>query len=543
MPNKTFNTRIRNKRDTAANWETVASTFQPLDGEMIIVYTADGATRFKVGRYDSVKGRLLYYNELPFTDESLGNKIYTQNEEPVDAADGALWVDLDEISSSPSIIPRPTSENNGKYLGCEDGVAKWMSVAASGIDIPTTLPNPNALTFTGAVNASYDGSSEVNVEIPDTSDKMDKNNPTGTGSFSLNRKAGTVIGDYSHTEGYHTTASGWDSHTEGCGTKASSSDQHVQGKYNIEDSSNVYADIIGNGTSSKPSNAATVDWSGNAWFAGDVYVGSTSGTNKDEGSKKLATEEYVNNNIPSGIEIPTTLPNPNPLTFTGAVEGTYDGSNPLTVEIPSGDSIVPAPSSADNGKYLGCENGAAAWMPVEASGGTDVSLGLTSVKIGQTIKVKAVDENGKPTEWEAAELYKNLPLIFSRELTEPTTALEIYTDSEGNALSLNEWDIFVHIPGTTTQKTKLYVYVVDRDLSGATFTFAYNDQTALNLFRYRSVKHNYAEVIACQYSTSTKSEVYMKYYPEGVNAKSIRMYTYNEPDIIPAGTIVEVYGK
>ena len=136
MPNKIFNTRIRNKRDTAANWETVASTFQPLDGEMIIVYTADGATRFKVGRYDSVKGRLLYYNELPFTDESLGNKIYTQNEEPVDAADGALWVDLDEISSSPSIIPLPTSENNGKYLGCEDGVAKWMSVdlPSGGVD-------------------------------------------------------------------------------------------------------------------------------------------------------------------------------------------------------------------------------------------------------------------------------------------------------------------------------------------------------------------------------------------------------------------------
>lgn len=134
MPNKIFNTRIRNKRDTAANWETVASTFQPLDGEMIIVYTADGATRFKVGRYDSVKGRLLYYNELPFTDESLGNKIYTQNEEPVDAADGALWVDLDEISSSSSIIPRPTSADNGKYLGCENGAAKWMPVEASGGD-------------------------------------------------------------------------------------------------------------------------------------------------------------------------------------------------------------------------------------------------------------------------------------------------------------------------------------------------------------------------------------------------------------------------
>ncbi|MCI6176657.1 hypothetical protein MR772_09025 [bacterium] len=35
-------------------------------------------------------------------------------------------------------------------------------------------------------------------------------------------------------------------------------------------------------------------------------------------------------------EMPTTLPNPNALTFTGAVTGSYDGSEPLSVEIPSG---------------------------------------------------------------------------------------------------------------------------------------------------------------------------------------------------------------
>ena len=38
------------------------------------------------------------------------------------------------------------------------------------------------------------------------------------------------------------------------------------------------------------------------------------------------------------ITIPDTLPNPNALTFTGAVTGSYDGSEPLTVEIPSGGS-------------------------------------------------------------------------------------------------------------------------------------------------------------------------------------------------------------
>ena len=41
-------------------------------------------------------------------------------------------------------------------------------------------------------------------------------------------------------------------------------------------------------------------------------------------------------NKPTIPTIPEKLPNPNPLTFTGAVEGSYDGSAPLNVEIPSG---------------------------------------------------------------------------------------------------------------------------------------------------------------------------------------------------------------
>ena len=108
----------------------------------------------------------------------------------------------------------------------------------------------------------------------------------------------TASGLYSHAEGYHTTASGARSHAEGKGTTASGENQQVQGKYNIEDTTNAH--IVGNGNGDDTrSNAHTIDWSGNAWFAGNVYTGSTSGTNKDEGSKKLATEEYVNNLVGS----------------------------------------------------------------------------------------------------------------------------------------------------------------------------------------------------------------------------------------------------
>ena len=192
--------------------------------------------------------------------------------------------------------------------------------------------------------------------------KMNATDPTGSGAFSMNRKAGTTVGQNSHTEGMeveatgrfshaegsstkaagmgahaegldstasgaaaHTegigttsqgngahaegigsTGAGNASHAEGSGTRAASLSQHAQGENNIADTEGSatargkYAHIVGNGTSDAArSNAHTLDWDGNAWFAGDVYVGGTSGTNRDAGSKKLATEEYADTKAPA----------------------------------------------------------------------------------------------------------------------------------------------------------------------------------------------------------------------------------------------------
>ena len=80
----------------------------------------------------------------------------------------------------------------------------------------------------------------------------------------------TASGSYSHAEGERTTASGVSAHAEGHITTASSSNQHVQGRCNIEDAEGKYAHIVGNGTMDKRSNAHTLDWSGNSWYAGKV---------------------------------------------------------------------------------------------------------------------------------------------------------------------------------------------------------------------------------------------------------------------------------
>ena len=159
-------------------------------------------------------------------------------------------------------------------------------------------------------------------------DYLAATNPTGTGSFSLNRKANTTVGDYSfaegknttasginshaeglstiasnagshaegatttasgfysHAEGQNTTASGDYSHAEGRNTEASGNYQHAQGKFNVLDQSGanaVYADIIGNGTAdNNRKNIEATTWTGDKRMKGDVYVGcnddSTGGT-------------------------------------------------------------------------------------------------------------------------------------------------------------------------------------------------------------------------------------------------------------------------
>lgn len=106
--------------------------------------------------------------------------------------------------------------------------------------------------------------------------------------------SGTIASGWaSHAEGGDTVASGSYSHAEGFRTIASSENQHVQGKYNIEDSADTYAHIVGNGTAEDArSNAHTLDWDGNAWYAGNVSVDGTPTNDND-----LTTKTYVDNNI------------------------------------------------------------------------------------------------------------------------------------------------------------------------------------------------------------------------------------------------------
>ena len=128
------------------------------------------------------------------------------------------------------------------------------------------------------------------------------NNRTSDYYAHAEGNSATASGQASHAEGTFTTASAKDSHAEGSYTTAASICQHAQGRYNIIDNQNLYADIVGNGYSdSHRSNAYTLDWEGNGWFANSVTVGTD-----PVDSMNLTTKRYVDNLLTPTFNIVAT---------------------------------------------------------------------------------------------------------------------------------------------------------------------------------------------------------------------------------------------
>ena len=165
------------------------------------------------------------------------------------------------------------------------------------------------MKYLGKITDNKDLVTKEFVENKTASDfnAMDKENPTGTGSLSINRKANTTTGtnssaigndttasgNYSHAEGDKSVAAGEASHAEGsyntayetgahvegfhnttCGLEY----QHVQGKYCVDyyenNEGSTYVDVVGWGTSdSARKNISALDTSGNLRLKGQVYVG------------------------------------------------------------------------------------------------------------------------------------------------------------------------------------------------------------------------------------------------------------------------------
>ena len=190
--------------------------------------------------------------------EKLLKEIYDNG-----SSGGGGTTNYNDLTNKPSINNVPLVGNlNTANLKLTDPTLTKEGVPAEAKAVGTKL---NKLEGKYAKKDLYD----------DTTINVGRKADTRIGSNSTAEGYDTTSSGYcSHAEGYDTTADGDCSHAEGQGTNANYESQHVQGKYNIEDTENKYAHIVGNGTSKrKRSNAHTLDWEGNAWYAGDVCNG------------------------------------------------------------------------------------------------------------------------------------------------------------------------------------------------------------------------------------------------------------------------------
>lgn len=217
----------------------------------------------------------------------------TKGEDTYTADERALYLTEETIDTTPTA--------NSDNLVTSGGVYNALGEKADISDLPPTV----TITTTSGSESVSDGTNTLNfganafnsTTIPTTTDsvtqsstaaltsggaytaldsKMDKTNPTGTGSLSINRHTNTIgdfsavvgnecdatgegafaegyfsvaSGEYSHAEGYSGSASGNYSHSEGKNTNSQGIASHTEGNNTTAYSNANYSHVEGNGSS------------------------------------------------------------------------------------------------------------------------------------------------------------------------------------------------------------------------------------------------------------------------------------------------------
>lgn len=98
------------------------------------------------------------------------------------------------------------------------------------------------------------------------------------------------------------------------------------------------------------------------------------------------------------------------------------------------------------------------------TGSTDISLGVASAEVGQLVRIKAVDAEGRPTEW-AAEKWEKIAEIVIPDGAEETNVLTIDKDLSGQPFALLKARLCGKFPkytGTSTIPTNSFAMLNGR---------------------------------------------------------------------------------
>ena len=156
-------------------------------------------------------------------------------------------------------------------------MTEFIPIITTSDKLDTVLVNNGQLIFvidTKKIYIDLDNNTRTEMAGLAGSDFLAKNNPTGTGSLSLNGMTESDSGEASVELGQNTNARGVASTALGIGTVATADGSFVCGRYNLIDDNNKYIYIVGGGSGiGDEKNLFTIDFEGNVKVAGKIIDG------------------------------------------------------------------------------------------------------------------------------------------------------------------------------------------------------------------------------------------------------------------------------
>lgn len=236
--------------------------------------------------------------------------VTTTTKDTLTLAAGIYWVRCGVIESGGETYFRyylqtdglSAPKINGKEIG--DAISKGVDASISAGSTSTNLPTSQAVenrigAVVGGIVDDTAGAGDTDKTwsadktTTELAAKAPKANPEFTGSISMNRKAGTTVGENSLAVGYEATASGANSLAQGGVTSATGTNSHAEGTGTT--ASGLYSHSEGTGTTA----SGEVSHSEGAATTASGLVSHTEGANTvasgayahSEGNSTIANHE------------------------------------------------------------------------------------------------------------------------------------------------------------------------------------------------------------------------------------------------------------
>ena len=182
---------------------------------------------------------------------------------------------------------------------------------------------------------------------------------------------------------------------------------------------------------------------------------------------------------------------------------------------------------------------------IDIPSGTDISLGVTAT-VGQTIKVKAVDADGKPTAWEAVDMAAGDTEVWE-ELTHFVGTADSPVNSVKQTFPAGAYKKIYIAGHIVLSGTNIPVIFIDSDVSGAPKVFT-NQSTSgtfrvlIETFGTGVAVHRTGRTPDNQYAWNGSWDTTTKNDTQMINIAFVELFSGHKNTTFVEGTDFTIYG-